>query len=312
MYLLYRYLIIMLMFAGLMLCLSFLTYIPYLYSEEGLPLFPSLLAAETALICIGLCGYSLYKLISKTILSIERHFVPVLEPWLANPAWAKGEVVYSAKAHALLFWFFPINWIGALWFFYDDRGDELVRQGIAIWILCIILVLVGVITVIVAFKKTFRAIRYRKSTLMIDTLPGRPGEYFKGRIKIPHRSRPETPFRIIVQGIEIRLEELEVDVDGETRKRSDMRECPPFFEEKQTLYPSRLERTEDQFCVPIKVRLPVDAPSSGKQSKDLEITWRLVIEDLTKGAPNYVATFDIPVFAKSRALLVLEQGGVLE
>ena len=283
-----------------LLCVTFLVNIPDLHANEGLPLFPAVLVAEAMLLGAALCAYGVYAILLKPLLGQRRlensRSKPGRQPWLDNAQWAAKRVTYSSVGKVVFLWFFTFNWWGALVFFAQDRGSRLVNESVPVLILCVVLVLIGVLTVHTVIKKTIEWLRFGRSALVIDTLPGMPGQTFQGRIETGFRKRPQRAISLRLTGFTRHWSERAYIPHEENRRVTDVRESVPFFEDEQKISPLKLVDMKGRITIPVRFDIPSGAPSSGLVDGDMEVIWRINASSTGKEHPPYEGEFDIPVF----------------
>lgn len=168
--------------------LVFLINLPSLYLEQGLPLFPALLAAQAAAVGIALCLYGIYLVFVVAVRNRRRLRQQTSKasnkPWMDNPQWARKRIRHSKAGKVILMWVFVANWWGTIWFIALDKGSDLWTQSLPVALLCVVFVMIGVIMLWSVIRNSISWKRFGQSFLIIETLPGRPGQRFKGHIEI--------------------------------------------------------------------------------------------------------------------------------
>lgn len=285
------------------LCGLFLLNVPNWYGSGSLPLIPALLAGEAGLAGILLCGYGIYRFLLKDWLhartitaGLEKH---PDHPWLANRQWAEARVTSSSIGPAGFLWFFALNWWGVLWFAVSDRGDRLLQASWPEKALMAVFPIIGLITLWVAVKHTVRWWRYGSSTLIIETLPVRPAEIFKGAIKTRIRSKPKRSYRAILTGRERIWSRSSTDADDIARTRGDVRDGEPFATIEQNIPPSKMLLTDGALMLPVSLQIPADAPFSGPAESGREVIWTISVSSTGKSDQGFEASFDIPVYGST-------------
>lgn len=284
------------------LCGLFLLNIPAWYVSGEIPLIPALLIGETGLAGLILCCYGFYSFLLKDRLS-ERGAAALVrkhpdEPWLGNRQWAARKVSSSTIGLVGFLWFFAINWCAVLWFFANGRSEELLQLSWVELTLMAIFPIIGLITVWTAVKHTIRWWRYGSSTLLIETLPGRPGDAFKATIKTNFTTKPRQSYRLRLTGHERVWSRDNSDPAEIDRKRLDVRELEPFAEIEERVPPSKMLMADGTVTLPVSLQIPEDAPSSGSADPIREIIWQITVNSTGKSDPRFEARFQIPVFRK--------------
>lgn len=278
---------------------AFLINIPTLHMEQGLPLLPAVLSAEASLMAVSLCGYGLYR----TWFPDSRRprqpdpFMADGRPWLANPAWAKGRVTHSARSIALFLWFFAAHWWAAICFMIADRKDAILEEGGLVLVLAGAVILIGLITVWAAFKKTAHWLSYGRSILIIQTLPGRPGSAFESIIETRFKTKPKKAFLIHLTGFERHWTTADHAGTDDLRRRHSVQDQMPFLEESMRVPPSKMALHDGCVHVPVRFDIPGDVPESGYVDDDVEVIWKIDVRKTGRDDPDYEAEFEIPIFA---------------
>lgn len=286
---------------GIILFSAVLLNIPSWHRNEGLPLVPALFTAETTLFALGLCAYGIYALLLEATINRRRivrlRLQSVAQPWMNNPQWARGSITHSSLGALLFLWFFAINWWAALGFMALDRGEQLMGASIPILVLIAAFVLIGLLTVQTAIAKTIDWIRFGRSTLTIETLPGRPGTPFKGSVRARFKRKPKRPIFVGVTGFTRQWSEKVHTPNEEERRISDVRDVTPFFELEESIATARFNKVDDWITIPIRFEIPSDMPSSGPAEDDMEVIWKIHIRTTGKNDAKFNAEFEIPIYA---------------
>ena len=278
---------------------AFLVNIPNLHLEQGLPLLPAILSAEASLMAVALCGYGLYRTWFPGQRGPRRPdpFTSDGRPWLANPSWAKGRVTHSTRSIALFLWFFAVHWWAAIGFMVAERKDAILEEGGPVLFLAGALILIGVITILAAIKKTAQWLSYGRSTLIIQTLPGRPGSAFESIIETKFKTKPKKAFLIHLTGFERHWTTVDHAGTDDVRRRHSVQDQMPFFEESIRVPPSKMALADGCVHVPFQFDMPGDVPDSGYVDDDVEVIWKIDVRKTGRDDPDYEAEFEIPVFA---------------
>lgn len=187
----------------------------------------------------------------------------------------------QAHATAAPLWGFALAWNAisaplALVFLPDAmRGDNDFA-----W-LALLFPLVGVALLIAAIRLTIRGLRFRASTLVLDTLPVPVGGRLRGHVEVPHPLASASK-------VTIRLVAL-------SRRRSGNKTYDTIVcDEQRELNLAQIRRNDDGSVIPVEISVPADAPPSDTTNAELKIYWRLTVAAEMTGV-DYSATFDVPV-----------------
>ncbi|MEM9471330.1 MAG: hypothetical protein AAGA00_05195 [Pseudomonadota bacterium] len=293
-----------LVFPGLLLVLPvvllavLLLNLPTLYREEGLPLFPALLAGEACLIGLAVCLYGLYVIVLEPRRNRNRlrreQASSASAPWLGNKQWASKRITHTRQGKVLFLWLFAVNWWAAIWFVAADRGEQILQQSWAIILLCLVFVLIGVVTLWSAVKNSISWARFGTTTMFIDTLPGQPGQTFKGYIELGFRPEAKVHTRLQLSGF-VRRWKQRIATEG-ARRVNDRHDEAPFFNYEQRIKAAAIRETGRCFRVPVNLEIPNDARSSGPSGDGSEVIWKLAILSKSPDGSSFSADFEIPVF----------------
>ena len=276
----------------------FLINLPMLYRDEGLPGFPALLAGQACLIGLAICLYGLYVFVveprrNRNRLMRERAS-DTTAPWLKNSQWANRRLTHTRKGKVLFLWLFVCNWWGAIWFFVTDRGDQFLEQSLPVILLCLVIVLIGVVMLWSAVTNSINWVRFGTTSLFIDTLPGQPGENFKGHIEIGFKPESRVPTKLQLSGF-VRHWTQHISADG-VRRVNDRYDEAPFHESEKRIKTANITATGRYFRVPVNVPVPGDARPSGPCDADSEVIWKIVLESKSPNGGEFSVDFEIPVF----------------
>jgi len=293
------------LFSGLLALLivlfaTFLANIPRLHADEGLPLIPALLSAEAMLFAIGLCAYGIYALLLKQELGrkrLERSRPRGDElPWARNAQWMRKRVTHTAMGAALFLWLFVLNWWAVLIFAAQDRGAQLMEESLPVLVLCAVLVLIGLVSLWTAIRKSIQWLAYGRSVLEIETLPGRPGGLFRGTIRIGFKPKRGKSINVELIGFTRHWNEQTYLPHEEERRVGGVRDAMPFLEDEQKVPKSRLRESGSGTEIPIQFEIPRDVPSSGLVDGDIEVIWKVQLRTTTPKNTEFHAEFEIPIF----------------
>lgn len=275
-------------------------HIPTLYFETDLSLYPAMLLAQGVMIGIPLCIYGLYLVCMEPVLARRRLARSLAQsvsaPWAANPQWRRREVVHTSAGKVIFLWLFVINWWGAVWFFVQDIGHEMLEAPLAVQIFSGTFLIVGMVIVRLAVINTTSWVKFGKSSLMIETLPGQPGCIFRGTIKTGFKKKPKRAALLQIIASE-RQWRREVDATEGYKRRGDVRELGPIYANQIKVPPKYMALNDLQLEIPVKVPIPSDVPNTGAITADTEVVWTIYVSFTVSNGLKYQASFEIPVYA---------------
>jgi hypothetical protein len=203
------------------------------------------------------------------------------QPWLWRQEWVNRRVGDQAAAGTLLLWGFTLLWNAIASPVLLFLPAEIRKGNVLAWA-GLLFPLVGAVLIVNAVRLTIRVLRFRASTLLLDTVPVPIGGTLRGTVEVPH---PLTS----VTAVMIRLVALERRESG--RSTTDTIAC----HEERELDPSLLRRTADGVVIPIEIAVPADAPPTESTDGPRQVFWRLNVDAEVPGV-DYSAKFDVPVF----------------
>ncbi len=204
------------------------------------------------------------------------------QPWMWNPEWVSRRISDQSSAGTFLLWGFALLWNAvaspvALLFVSDA-----IRDRNPLGFVALLFPLVGLVMLINAARLTLRALRYRESKLILDTMPVPIGGTLRGTVEVPRALTS-------VSAVMIRLTALE-------RRRSGSSTTSAIAcHEERELEPGLLRHTADSTIIPIEIAVPADAPATDNTDAQQNVFWRLSVDAEVPGI-DYCATFDVPVF----------------
>ena len=203
------------------------------------------------------------------------------QPWMWNPEWVSRRISDQSRAGTFLLWGFALLWNAmaspVLVFLPDEirKGNHLAWVGF-------LFPLVGVAMLLNAMRITWRALRFRDSKLILDTVPVPIGGTLRGTVEVPH-------VLTSVSGVMIRLTAL-----GRRRSGNTTVSTIACHEERE-LEPGLLRHMADGTVIPIEIAVPADVPATDTTGEQENTFWRLSVDADVPGV-DYHATFDVPVF----------------
>lgn len=204
------------------------------------------------------------------------------QPWMWHPEWVARRLSDQSRAGTFLLWAFALFWNAiatpiALMFVPDA-----IRNANPLGWLALLFPLAGIVMLINAVRLTLRWLRFRQSTLILDTMPVPIGGTLRGSVDVPH---PLTS----TSGVMIRL------IAMAQRKSGSSTESTIACHEERELDPGLLRQTASGTIIPIEITVPSDAPATDTTDAQNNVFWRLNV-DVEMPGIDYSATFDVPVF----------------
>lgn len=269
----------------------------------------------------GIGGFFFYsQLVKAPAERVRRRRLEALhpgQPWMLRRDWAARRVTDSGLGTMIFMWVWVASWWGAIVFIWSMNRDKILAAAATSWweaAFGIIFVLCGLAGLWMAIHVTRTHLRYGRSVLRIDTLPGRLGDTFRGTLEANFRTQPAALEAVIaceyVRWVTHRR-------NGKTT-REQVRE--PVWSGTHPLDTARmlLAGGTTAATLAVNVPLPADQPSCALDGNGDGIVWRLTVREPTddigrrKGGagtggdeaggsdagPLYSATFEVPVFGR--------------
>lgn len=205
-------------------------------------------------------------------------------PWTWNQAWQSGTI----RSHSI--GYFVRTFAPAL-------GVNLLSAPLAVLIpreastgqhllwLFLIFPIIGAVLAYFAVRDLLRYLRYGRSTLLLDTMPGVIGGTLRGTVRTKARVRPDRPFTTALKCVN----RYTTRSGGKTTTNENT-----VWEDERTLDPGVVRDEIVRTVIPVHFEIPYDARPSCDEGSD-KIYWRLSVRGEVAG-PDYAAEFEIPVF----------------
>ena len=227
------------------------------------------------------------------------------QPWMQRADWAARRVTDSSLGTMMFLWVWVVGWWGAILFIWTMNRDKILAAAAESWgqaALGLIFPLGGLLGLLIAVQVTRTWLRYGRTALRIDTLPGRLGDQFRGTLEVNFRERPAA----------LEAELLCERVTWRTRrsggKTSRERMTETVWSETHPIEPSRimLQGRGGGATLALSVPLPADQPPCGLDADGDGIQWRLEVREVTPAGasaggsvgPGFSASFEVPVFGR--------------
>lgn len=207
------------------------------------------------------------------------------EPWMRREDWAQGRAKSNTRTGMAFAWVFAIFWNAVsspLLYFFPD----MVKQGGRPAYLALLFPLVGFGLLVWAIRSTMRWRTFGKTWFEMATVPGALGRTLEGKIWTRFARPPE-------QGVELKLTCFHRYVTGSGKNRSVSEKI--LWREEQTVPYGAVLSTPAASAVPVRFRLPSDAPETNTEVSDDSIHWVLAAEASVPGV-DYSDEFEVPVF----------------
>jgi hypothetical protein len=203
------------------------------------------------------------------------------QPWMWNAEWVSRRISDQSSAGTSLLWGFAMLWNAIASTVLVAIPSEIRKGNPLAWI-GLVFPLAGVVLLISAVRLTLRALRFRDSKLILDTMPVPIGGTLRGTVEVPHTLTSVT-------GVMIRLVGLSRRSSGS--ETADSIVC----HEERELDPGLLRQSASGTIIPIEIAVPADAPATETTGENENVFWRLSVDAEVPGI-DYTATFDVPVF----------------
>jgi hypothetical protein len=203
------------------------------------------------------------------------------EPWLANTSWASGTIHSSSGWGVVFLWVFSLVWSGigasATFAVLNER-----KKG-ALFVL--IFPAVGLLLIVLAIHQTMRHLKFGRSMLRLETLPGCVGGWMAGTL---HTRTP-----ILSEDLQVKLTCVRRYTSGSGKNRSTHESI--LWQNEQKLA-GRLPQGElGGSAIPVSFQIPGTCRVTDDSNSRDEILWRLSAQAAMPGA-DYAASFTVPVF----------------
>jgi hypothetical protein len=195
----------------------------------------------------------------------------------AQPA---NRILDESPAHTVMLWFVSIVW-NAVASPALVLLPKIIREGHYAAAFGLIFPIVGLGLLVAAIRGTMRAVRFRRSTLVLSHAPVLLGSTLRGYIEVPYAPLVEAT------SILARLRAVERRQSGRSTTEKIV------WEGEQAIARGAVGRAPNGATIPIQIAIPVDAPPSS----DITFTrtlWRLTVEAAVPGV-DYSAVFEVPV-----------------
>lgn len=195
----------------------------------------------------------------------------------AQPA---NRILDESPGHTVMLWF-----VGIVWNSVASPVlvllPKIVREGHYAAALGFIFPIVGLGLIVAAVRGTMRAIRFRRSTLVLSQVPVSLGGTLRGHVEVPYAPLSEA------SSIVARLRAIERRQSGRSTTESIV------WETEQAISRGAIGRASNGVTIPILIAIPADAPASSDVAFTRRL-WRLTVDAEVPGI-DYTARFEVPV-----------------
>lgn len=203
------------------------------------------------------------------------------EPWLHNEEWKSRRIGDDSRGGMIALWLFGILWnaIASPVLLFFPREWEKGNYAILIGL---IFPLIGVCLIVAAVRATLRALRFHRSTFVLDTLPAPVGGMLRGRVEVPYAPLAQA------DSIVVRLSAVRRRRSGKSTTDSIL------WQNDEELARGAIARMPDRVSIPVAIAIPAGLPQSDDDG-DEKMIWRLSVDAEVPGV-DYHASFVVPVF----------------
>lgn len=229
---------------------------------------------------------------AKELASLKEKYAET--PWKVRPNWRSSEVPEREEASAVGAFFAVlwnlVAWPGAAYLIYS----EFAQPGEPEWAVLLVLLfpLVGIGIGWAVGSAFMRRRKYGRSTCMMETMPGRLGQYLAARVQTGMNAAeaPEEGFHVQLSCYR-RYIRYTTDSDGD-RKRKVEKDLK-WRDEKHVR--GKPYGAQNKLEVPISFKLPEDGRPSTPEKSEERILWQLDVSADVPGL-DYKSSFELPVF----------------
>jgi hypothetical protein len=206
-------------------------------------------------------------------------------PWLAEKRWAGGRIADRSTSIVVVFWILAVTW-NTISTAAAIQGLRQARAGEPIWYFILLFPLIGLMLLAGAVRATIRRLKFGRSYLELETMPGCPGGWLAGMVQMPVGMRGIDFVRVTLSCVN--------RVTSGSGKHRHVHEHT-LWEQEQVLG-ARLPAGRDGAgqAIPMAFRIPRNAKPTF-DSRGNDIVWRLSLCAPMPGA-DYTADFVVPVF----------------
>ena len=206
------------------------------------------------------------------------------QPWLWNAAWSSGTIVDSSGAGTIVLYIFAAVWNAMSWPIAVMALPQARRDAKVYFVL--IFPAVGLLLLWAAIYQTVRRVKFGRSTLALETLPGCVGGWLAGTIQT---AAPVAE----AEGLNLSLRCVRRVTTGSGKQRHTTEDV--LWEDEQTLHGKLPHGSAGGSAIPVAFRIPSHCQASDDSDSRRQVIWRLRAHAAVPGA-DYAADFSVPVF----------------
>ncbi|HYO78340.1 MAG TPA: hypothetical protein VE010_17910 [Thermoanaerobaculia bacterium] len=208
------------------------------------------------------------------------------EPWMWNVEWASRRIHDQNRPAMVLLWLFAILWnaTAAPVLFFLPRA---IATQNYIGFVALIFPLVGLGIIIAAVRMTMRALRFRRSALVLTDLPVPLGGAFRGRVEVPYAPLAEAV------SITVKFAAIYRYRSGKSTHEK------VLWQDEREIARGAIGRTPEGVSIPIAMDVPAHLPQTNDDAFHQHL-WRLTVKGEVPGIDD-AATFEVPVFDTAAA-----------
>ncbi|HUS98073.1 MAG TPA: hypothetical protein VMX97_15205, partial [Hyphomicrobiaceae bacterium] len=216
------------------------------------------------------------------------------QPWMLNPDWAKRKLIHSEIGSVVFLWIVVAGWWGVLGLIGTARYRQILLAFSQSWWnagFAALFVAAGFAAFALALMITRNWLRFGRSELTIETLPGHLGQTFHGLLnaKLP----PETNDLTVELICEASCWVTTRGGDGQVRRRV----ITELGRVHRIIPVESRQRRNIRSVVPISIDLPADLPECQEEDgNNQNIRWRLEVSCSDRQSRQPHCAFEIPVF----------------
>jgi hypothetical protein len=205
------------------------------------------------------------------------------EPWLWNRAWADGVIDDASNTALIGSWVLTVI-INTIAWPAGVAGLQQAKHDSRAYLL-LLFPAVGLALLATAMHFTLRRMKFGRSMLVLETMPGCIGGWFAATI--------ETRRPIAAEALRLELRNIQRVTSGSGKSKHTHETV--LWEDQQVLAGRLPSSSRGGSSVPVAFEIPARCKSTGKPKDDTEIVWRLRAHAAMEGT-DYLAEFVVPVF----------------
>jgi hypothetical protein len=210
-------------------------------------------------------------------------------PWMAKKQWAAGRVYDNSRGPLILVWIITLIWNTVTWSIVLSDGRRQLVTGKPESYIMLLFPAIGLIPLAIAIYLTVRHLKFGRSVLELETVPGCVGGWLAGTIRTSVALRDHESVRVA-----LRCVRRVTRGSGKNRRTSES----TLWEDEQTLIGKLAADRDGGNAIPVAFRIPGSCEPTRDRHRD-DIIWRLRVRAAMPGA-DYAADFTVPVFVEQQ------------